>query len=581
MPATGDVANPRSFVRFGRRELADLVASLGPPLLFGMLPGLTVASANTDQLNLDQFLPVLGWSAALTAGSWMAIFLVSGDRSRASLYTILTLIWVSAYGYVEDVLPLGNTGFTPTLLLTGIWSILGLLLAWMIHRSSEKALRNVLRVATAAGVGATVAALVPVAQAAAAGSFSAVFLFGELPEIDNARIDTTSSQARDVYYIVPDRYASNGVLRRYFHHNNDWFTDELRRHGFYVAEKSLANYLRTAHSLAVALNLDYLDVESRPGFRESDGYAPFFRAIDDNRLARILKRHGYEYYHLGSWWNGSSRSRLADYDYMGQEEPWCAGVAGILVQNSVLGRALATLGQAVCGTRDRQRQRVERKLELLVEIAEKPEPTFTFAHLLIPHEPFVFAADGRHVSSAEAAKRPWRELYVEQLEYLNHRLIDVVASIRRRSDVEPIIVLQADEGPFSYKGELAVSYYDWCGAPPDSAFQKFGILSALLLPEHDRSGLWDELSPVNSFRLILREYLGYDLPSLPDKSYVFPMDGSNYDLTEVTEALKWVRDTSSSHRPPPPLCPGVPEGDVRQGRRGVATPFRIEVTETN
>lgn len=530
---------------------------------------------------MTELLPVLGWSLTLASGLWAAISVVSGNRSRASLYTILVIVWMTAFGYVADLLSTGSTGAVSTPGLMGIWSIVGLLVAWQLHRTRGRVLQGVLRVATAAGIGAVAAALVPILSAVNSHGFSGTPIFRELPEIEREGNRATLGEKRDVYFLVPDRYASNDVLRRYFDHDNEWFTEHLRREGFFVADRSLANYLRTAHSLAVALNLDYLSLEAGPDERESQSYAPLYESIDQNRLARILKEHGYNYYHLGSWWNGSSRSRLADYDYMRQEEPWCAGAAGILVRNSVVGQGMESLDRAVCGTRSRQRQRFERKLELLVEIADKPEPTFTFAHLLIPHEPFVFGADGRHVTATEAAERPWRELYVEQLEYLNRRLVDVIASIRRRSNVDPIIVLQADEGPFSYVGELAVSYYDWCGAPPDSAYQKFGILSALLLPGRDQSGLWSEFSPVNSSRWILREYFGYDLPSLPDRSYVFPMDGRPYNLMDVTDGLRRVQEEPDSAPALQRLCPGVPEEEIREGRRGVATPFHIESIHRN
>ena len=559
----------------GRGRLRRLSARLGPPLLFAALPVLTVASANPARVSLVDVLPVLGWAMAAVAGLWAALYVLSGRSSEASLLTIVVLVWVSAFGHVEDVM-LAVFPRTPgTLQLVGAWSILGLWAAWVVHRRSDGELRPVLSVAAAVGAGAVVVALVPLARGAAAGLGADYSPFGERGGLAASPARAASGEKRDVYFIVPDRYASDDVLARYFDYDNRSFTDELRRRGFFVADASLANYLRTAHSLAAALNLEYVRRPSAAGPGGGGSYAPLFRAIARSRVATVLKEHGYEYHHLGSWWKGSSRARSADYDYMREEDPWCSGVARVLVQNSVAGRALAALDRAVCGTRERQRRRLEAKLRLLVEIAGRPERTFTFAHLLIPHEPFVFAADGRPLSEADVSGRPWRELYLGQLEYLNRRLLEVVDAIHRRSPIEPIIVIQADEGPFSYSGELAVSPFDWCGAAPDTAYRKFGILSAVSLPGADPPALWPELSPVNTFRLVLRHHFGYDLPPLPDRSFVFPMDGRTYDFMDVTGVLRTVQSRPGPGSLPERLCPDVPEEEIRSGHRGVAVPFPI------
>lgn len=557
----------------GKEGLRRLSARLGLPLLFAVLPVLTVASANPARVSPVEVLPALGWAMAAAAGLWGVLFVLSGRSSEASLLAIVVLVWMSAFGHVEDVMLAVFPRTPDTLQMVGAWSVLALSAGWAVHRRSDRTLRHMLPVVAAVGAGAFLVALVPLARGAAAGLGADHSPFGEPGEIVASPAPATPGEKRDIYFIVPDRYASNDVLARYFDYDNRPFTDELRRRGFFVADASLANYLRTAHSLAAALNLEYVRRPSAGGSGGGGSYAPLFRAIARSRVATVLKELGYDYHHLGSWWKGSSRSRAADYDYMRQEDPWCSGVARVLVQNSVVGRALASLDGAVCATRERQRRRLEAKLRLLVRIAERPEPTFTFVHLLIPHEPFVFAADGRPLSELDVAGRPWRELYLGQLEYLNRRLLETVDSLRRRSPVEPVIVIQADEGPFSYSGELAISPYDWCGAAPDTAYRKFGILSALSLPGLEPQTLWPELSPVNSFRLVLRELFGYDLPPLPDRSFVFPMDGRTYEFTDVTEVLRTVQSGPSPGSLPERLCPGVPEEEIRAGRRGVAVPF--------
>src|SRR5205823_5251857 len=47
------------------------------------------------------------------------------------------------------------------------------------------------------------------------------------------------------------------------------------------------------------------------------------------------------------------------------------------------------------------RERILFLLETVPQIARRAEPTFTFAHVLAPHPPFVFGEDGEDVSPHE------------------------------------------------------------------------------------------------------------------------------------------------------------------------------------
>ncbi len=62
-------------------------------------------------------------------------------------------------------------------------------------------------------------------------------------------IDPASTDRPDVYYFIFDRFASAETLREHFGYDLTPFLDALRERGFYVAEDSWANYLKTPLSL--------------------------------------------------------------------------------------------------------------------------------------------------------------------------------------------------------------------------------------------------------------------------------------------------------------------------------------------
>ena len=69
----------------------------------------------------------------------------------------------------------------------------------------------------------------------------------------------------DIYYLIFNRYASAATLQRYFDFSNPPFLAFLEEHGFCVARGSHANYLKTGHSLASTLQMDYLGFPDRRG----------------------------------------------------------------------------------------------------------------------------------------------------------------------------------------------------------------------------------------------------------------------------------------------------------------------------
>jgi len=84
--------------------------------------------------------------------------------------------------------------------------------------------------------------------------------------------------------------------------------------------------------------------------------------------------------------------------------------------------------------------------------------------------------------------------------------------ILARSEVPPIIVLQADHGPS----------------------EEMGIFNAFYFPEDGRSYLYPSITPVNTFRLIFDFYFGTNLGLLEDRSY-FSNYGHPYEFIRVTD----------------------------------------------
>jgi hypothetical protein len=173
------------------------------------------------------------------------------------------------------------------------------------------------------------------------------------------------------------------------------------------------------------------------------------------------------------------------------------------------------------------RERILFVLERLASMPAIESPKFVFAHLVIPHPPFVFGPNGERVVLSKTYTLAGKgeplddTLYIEgfrnQVTFLNHQLKQVLTELLAKSETKPIIILQADHGPghFSIKNRMA-------------------ILNAYFLPGKDQQIFYDRISPVNTFRVVLNEYFGGHFPILEDISY-FSIYQAPYEFQVITE----------------------------------------------
>jgi hypothetical protein len=330
----------------------------------------------------------------------------------------------------------------------------------------------------------------------------------------------------DIYYLIFDRYAGERALREIFHHDNRPFLDSLRARGFYVADRSTANYPRTSHSLASSLNYDYLDRLLAPG-RPSGSYAPVYDLIRGGRAPRFLKARGYRYVHIGSWWGPTADSPQADVNV--KMTGALGEFATTLLQTTAFQPVAALLWDSF-EPRKREYLRVRFELDRLARTAGIPGPKFVFAHILLPHEPFIFDRHGRFVARDPRGAPARRRAYVEQLLFANREILKLVDRLLAGPpDRRPAVVLQADEGAFE---TFAVG----AEAGPRTLERKFGILNAYYLPRLDpeEAGLHPSITPVNTFRVLFNAYFGAGLPLLPDRNYVWAGPDDLYTFTDVT-----------------------------------------------
>ena len=143
-------------------------------------------------------------------------------------------------------------------------------------------------------------------------------------------------------------------------------------------------------------------------------------------------------------------------------------------------------------------------LSELPVVTQLRSPKFVFAHILLPHPPYVFGPNGEEQKlPANASYADRLKGYRDQVLFANKSILPVIDSILAESKGKAIIVLEGDHGIVEYT---------------DGAVHMKN-LEAYYFPDHNYSDLYPSITPVNSFRVILSDYFGQDYPLLKDQSY--------------------------------------------------------------
>jgi hypothetical protein len=512
------------------------------PVLFAVFPILALYAHNIDQVPFVQILRPLGLALAATLAVWAVLTLLTRNvRKAAAAASIIALPYFS-YGHILALTPAPVRWLVLPLCIAGAAALLFAVLKTRQPLLDATAVLNAASVVLLApscwtiGVGFWQASR----PGAHVGEHVAVMTQPEShsgTRIKSRRVlaQATAKSAKlpDVYYIILDAYGRADSLKMFYGYDNTPFLRELEKRGFYIADHSRANYDETPLCLSSALDLTYLDeVAKKTG--SAGSLEACRQMLDDNEVAFYLSGLGYRYVFIGSG-VGQARVDTADVTLNDTSEiPLFEGQAAALMSPHI-----PHPGEHK--RYDQHRNRLLGVFTNLDTVARLPYQKFVFAHLLAPHPPFVFGANGEAVypnGTFNFADGSWLlnqitraqyiSRYIAQLRYVNGRTLEAVDAILKQSPRPPIIIIQGDHG--------SRMNLDWDSLEKTDVREPFSILNAYLVPKKVRDDLYDGISPVNSFRILLDDVFGAKFRRLSDRSFYSTADAP-FGFIEVTGLL--------------------------------------------
>jgi len=490
------------------------------PFLFAIVLILYFAAKYPGQFAFADLALMLGTAVAGCGVVYALAALVTRSlRGPAALPPFVTLLAVAGfYGYPHVARLVGSAAHPPHAILVSAGLILAAALLWWTRRRERllEGMGRYLTLMSALLVGWS-SVQIGVAWFRARGAIARSALASELARpIDGPAI--SSSARRDIYVIVLDEYANSDVLRERFGYDNRPFEDSLRALGFHVPSLVRSNYFHTLLSLPSMLNAAHLVRLERELGPKSRHPALPNHLLEHNRVARYLDGLGYRYVFFPSqWWHSTRGSSVADVEF----HPWTGLDLMRAMSSGELQRTVR--GASVLRYFDQDHHwesaHVRRTFAGLAGLARADGPVFAVAHILKPHDPYVFDRDCKTLARGDAVDDV--RSYLEQLECLNRMLLGTVHEILQVSEMPPIIILQGDHGS---KLLGATGYSHAAKVPPAAARERVGTFGAYYLPDGGAAAFGDTVTVVNVLGNVLRHYFGARLPPAGDEQYISPAE---------------------------------------------------------
>lgn len=504
------------------------------PFLFILFLVLNPLVGNFDQIDPFQALRPLILLLLVSIGLILMLYAILKDWDYASYLIFLGLVFVFVFGHLIRVIEqwLPDDDQVVRLVLLGIWSIIlvvmGLKKLFIRFGSGERVTPLLNLIFSFAFLGQIVYSVVLMFQ----GMLPIPFANAQEAPLPNTgtTISLDCTNPPDIYYIVLDGYGRADVLEEIYGVDTRPFLESLTARGFYIADQSHANYIQTVYAIPSALNFSYM----QPKPKGVSGYDYFPQLIADNQVLSLLQQCDYQMVAFETGFFFTNYPRADVYLSAGSE---LNEFEGLLLADTPVDMLLVKL---VVEPPERSyaahRQRVLYTFEQLQELPEMRGPKLIFAHIVSPHPPFVFDAQGNpiqpnrsySIGDGNDYRGTWQEYrqgYAGQVQFVNRMLEETVDAIIRKSPQPPVIILQGDHGP---GGHL-----QWKSPVQTCLWERTPIFNAYYLPGGGEKRLYPDISPVNSFRVVLNEYFGTDFELLPGET-LFTSHIPGADFIDIT-----------------------------------------------
>ena len=490
------------------------------PFLFSIFPILFIFAMNSQEIKFNELILPFSIVLSLTFVIVLALGIVFKNKKAVGFIVSIGFLLFFSYGHIHDLI--SNNFEVRHFVLESVFVVFFIITVFYFAKTKRK-LNNSIKIANTIGIVLIAISAMNIISDNIQGNYSIDFL----DTSENIISTTVISDKPDVYYIVLDAYAGDYALKNYFGYENNEFLSFLTENNFYVVPDAKTNYGTTFLSLASSLNIQHHNCLEDANFCVGTGRA--FEMIQNNKVMKKFNEEGYTIINSYSGWTPTRDFDIAYSNLCGRYSATINSELTItIIGKSMLNPIYVKLFEDV------KRDQVLCVFSELEEVQHSYEkPIFVFSHMVLPHHPYVFGANGEDVSP-ETLEIGWegleddKEGYLNQLKFTNKKIQHFITKVIDESEIPPIIIIQGDHG---LKSEME----DLQNPTDEELKERFSILNAYYIPTKIEL-LEQNITPVNSFRIIINELFNEQLEMLPNTNY-WTVPDPPY-IKEVTQILQ-------------------------------------------
>lgn len=483
------------------------------PFLLAISPILALYATNVREIEIIAIVRSIVFSILLAGVIYLFSKLLFGRYQVESFVTSFLILFFFSFGHIQKsalIVPGIGSVIGRSVFLIPVIAILITIAIILIVRNKDR----IVDIHLTFNIFAAIMVIIPLAQI---GNFEiSRNQSKKLNTVTNPILFSNTTNKPNIYYIILDSYGRQDDLLEKYKFDNSNFIQQLRDMGFYVADCSLSNYSYTPGSIGSTLNMGYLfDVTNEPP--ESKNLGLLYDLVASNKVRQTLHLDGYKIVGFDTGYNWINWSD-ADIYYGNPSfyitDPFFYPFETLLIDTTAL-RVLEK--HDMISIKDVKgvppvsyvQSHVKKTMNVLNNLkltATLKGPNFVYAHILVPHTPYIFNTDGsaswenyfdEHTGKIGANVNV-SEGYVRNTQFINNQMLGIIKSLLENSDPDPVIILQGDHAL--------------------DKENRFPILNAYYFPDHNYKDLYRSISPVNSYRVIFNKYFGTELPLLKDVS---------------------------------------------------------------
>jgi hypothetical protein len=320
----------------------------------------------------------------------------------------------------------------------------------------------------------------------------------------------------DIYFLLFDAYTGTRTLKERFGYDNSDLDSFLLQNGFSIQSRSRSNYFFTPFSMASTLNMQYLTGIPNPNACTLDDYEHCINMVRENEVIKILSRQGYDIINYSVFDLAGNPSRLDEsflplktklitestlFARMRKDMGWILTINKInFFSGNIVYQTLINTNKCI--------ENVKKESEL-----ESKRPRFIYAHFYLPHAPFYFDKFGNPKKESDIlheTKEFSLQAYLDYLPYAKKRVEELIGAVKKNTEGKAVILFMSDHG---FNNEILKSDHVY----------SFQNQNAVYFPDRDYAQLYDSITNVNQFRVILNTLFKQNLPLIKD-STIFLFD---------------------------------------------------------